>query len=133
MKIRDNFVGVLANTGTLASFYGLHENAQVILEGVRAVRPDNHYASISLAVTKINAYLLNEAIVILRDWVLKIDPGSLAAKCYLGLALKYSGHNHEGDGLLREVIETADDDDINEKRLAKELLKCGDVMTGSPV
>ena len=123
MKIEDDFIRKLSHSGVLASFSGLHENAQKILEGVRILRPENIYTSIGLAVTKINAHQLDEAIEILQDWVLKIDPENISAKCYLGMALKFSDREEEGNKLFRQVIESAGEEDINDKELAAALLK----------
>ncbi len=123
MRIEEDFIRKLSYSGGLASFYGLHENAQKILEGVRILRPENIYASIGLAMTKINAYQLDEAIEILQDWVLKIDPENIFAKCYLGMALKLSDRKEEGNKLFRQVVESAGEENINEKELAAALLK----------
>jgi thioredoxin-like negative regulator of GroEL len=123
VKIDDDFVRKLSYSGVLASFSGLHENAQKILEGVRILRPENIYASIGLAVTKINAHQLDEAIEILQDWVLKIDPENISAKCYLGMALKLSDRKEEGNKLFMQVVESAGEEDIQDKELATALLK----------
>jgi lipopolysaccharide biosynthesis regulator YciM len=123
MELQDDFVRKLTHTGALASFSGLHDNAQKILEGVRVLRPENVYASIGLAVTKINAYQLDDAIMILQDWVLKVDPENLPAKCFLGLAFKHSDRESEGNQLLREVIQSASEEDINEKNMANDFLE----------
>ncbi len=125
MKIEDAFIQKLTSSGALASFSGLHENAQKILEGVRILRPENIYASIGLAATKINANQLDDAIEILQDWVLKIDPKNIAAKCYLGMAFKFSDREDESNELFREVIEFASKEDINEKKLAAAFLEDG--------
>lgn len=122
MKIEDEFVRKLTHSGALASFSGLHDNAQSILEGVRILRPENIYASMGLAVTKINANQLFDAIMILQDWVLKIEPKNLSAKCFLGLALKHSGREVEGNYFLKEVIQSAAEEDIHEKNMATEFL-----------
>jgi len=123
VKIEDDFVKKLTQTGALASFSGLHENAQKILEGVRILRPKNIYASIGLAITKINANELDDAIMILQNWVLNVEPQNVSAKCYLGVALKYSDRENEGNKLFQEVIKSADEKNINEKNLATALLK----------
>jgi hypothetical protein len=125
VKIEDDFIKKLTHSGVLASFSGLHENAQKILEGVRILRPENIYASIGLAVTKINAYELDDAIEILQDWVLKIDPENISAKCYLGMALTLSDRKEEGNKLFRQVVESAGEEDIHDKELAAEFLKNG--------
>ncbi len=123
MRIEDEFIHKLTRSGALASFSGLHEKAQKIMEGVRILRPENIYATIGLAVTKINAYQLDDAIEILQDWVLKIDPQNISAKCYLGIALKFSDREDEGNELFREVVESASKEDINEKNLAAAFLE----------
>jgi cytochrome c-type biogenesis protein CcmH/NrfG len=123
VKIEDEFVRKLSLAGALASFSDLHENAQKILEGVRILRPENIYASLGLAVTKLNAYQVDDAILILQDWVLKIEPQNIAAKCYLGIAFRHADRENEGNELLREVIKSAEEKDINEKNLAMEILK----------
>lgn len=133
MEIQDDFVKKLARTGGLAIFSGLPGNAQTILEGVRAIRPDNLSASIGLAIARVNANRLDDAIVILRDWVLKVEPENLTAKCFLGLALKHSGQNRDGDRLLREVIEKADGKNVNDRMLARDLLSASEAVTRSTV
>lgn len=129
MEIQDSFVKKLARTGGIAIFSGLHENAQTILEGVCAIRPDNLSASIGLAITRIYANRLEDAIMILQDSVLQTESGNLTAKCYLGLALKHSGRNHDGERVLREVIQKADAKDVNSRTLAREFLGASETIT----
>jgi Flp pilus assembly protein TadD len=122
MKIEDAFVHNLVQLGIIATLYGLHQNAQKIMEGARILRPENIYILVALAMTKINTSQLDDAIEILQNRVLKIDSENISAKCYLGMAFKYSGRENEANKLFREVINFAGEEDINEKNLAAELL-----------
>ncbi len=124
MKTEDEFVRNLVAAGALASLSGLHENAQKIFEGLRILRPQNDVdASIGLTIAKINANQFDDAVRILQDRVLKIDPKNVVAKCFLGVAFKFLDRDREANKLFQEVLELASEENINEKKLATEFLK----------
>lgn len=128
MKLNDDLLsgdllGRLARAGSLASFCCLDDDAQIIYDGLRAVRPDNVDVLVGLATMKINAHHPQEAIVILRDMALKLDPKHTTAKCFLGLALEDAGRHGESEQVLREVVDSGGDVPDCDRALALELLE----------
>jgi Flp pilus assembly protein TadD len=116
-------VGKLARTGSLASFFGFVEHAQTIFTGIGGVRPSNLDVLINLAITKINAGYTTEAIEILQNQVLNVEPENWTAKCFLGLALKQVDHNHQGNKILQEVIAVIGDKKDPTSLMADSFLK----------
>lgn len=116
-------MGKLAQTGSLASFFGLAREAETILNGIYAVRFDNADVLLSVAINKINTAQRGEAIHILQNQVLKLDPENATAKCFLGLALKQIGYTHQSDKILHEVIASAADDNDSDRALANAFLQ----------
>jgi tetratricopeptide (TPR) repeat protein len=120
MEIEKDLLQLLMETGHLASGYGYFPEAEVIFSGLRAVRPESEYPLIGLALAKMNARKYIEAIKILMEEALKVNPKSDLAKSFLGLALKLSGLREESVTVLREVI-AADRDKIAVK-IARNLI-----------
>ena len=111
MEIERKLLQLLMEAGNLASGYGYFPEAEIIFNGLRAVRPESEYPLIGLALAKMNARKNLEAIKVLADETLKVNPESDLAKSFLGLALKTSGLREESCTVLREVI-AADRDKI---------------------
>lgn len=118
-----DLLGRLARAGSLASFCCLDDDAQTIYDGLRAVRPENVDVLVGLATTKVNAHDPDEAIVILRDMALKLDPAHTTAKCILGVALEAAGRHGESEQVLREVVDSGDGEQDCDRALALELLE----------
>lgn len=118
MEFSKAMTAKLMAIGTIASIRGFPKEAEIILEGVTAFYPDNCYALTSLALAKTNSGRFEDAIVILQNRVLCVDPQNTMAQCILGMALKFSGRRAQGDILLREISAT----ECKEKAIADAVL-----------
>jgi len=105
MDIDTKTLQLLMEAGLLAGAYGYFKESAVILEGVRAVRPESEYPYIGMAVTQMNTGKAGDAVDLLRDHALMIRPESDMAKSFLGLALKLDGRAAESEALLKEIAE----------------------------
>lgn len=123
MKITGNLLGKLAQAGSLASFHGLAREAETIVDGIHALRSDNADVLLSVAINKLNMAQLDDAIHILQDQVLKVEPENATAKCFLGLALKQIGYTYQSDKILHEVIASTTDENDSDRALAQAFLK----------
>ena len=104
MEIETRLIQRLMEAGYLAGGYGYFNESMRIFEGIKAVRPDSELPLIGMAVSAMNAGKNHEAIKILWEQALKLNPDSDLAKSFLGLALKLSGLNAESQIMLKEVI-----------------------------
>lgn len=103
MEIRAELLRTLSQVGYMACFKGLIQEGQVIMDGIRAVRAQQVPVLVGVAIARISAGRYDEAIALLRDHVLTVEPEHMTAKCFLGLALKQVGRTSEGNRLLEEV------------------------------
>ncbi len=110
MEVSVELLQQLSQIGYMACFQGSPEAGEEILEAVNLVKPDQAPTLVGLAMGRIAANKPEEAIHILRDRVLKIDPDHLTAKCFLGLALLETGKHSEGESYLKDVIAKGDED-----------------------
>lgn len=92
MNVTTELLQLLSEVGYMACFRGDSERAQVIMDGVDAVGDEQTPIKMGLAITKIYAGDLDDAISILRDDVLNNDPEHMSAKCFLGIALNLKGN-----------------------------------------
>jgi predicted Zn-dependent protease len=107
VQVDTETVRLLTEIGFMAMSRGKQREAEAIFAGVQAVRPKSETPAIGLALTRIGARKLDEAIRILRDDALARNPDSAEAKCYLGMALKLAGRASEADKVLREAAGAA--------------------------
>jgi len=94
----------LLEIGFLAAGMGRLEEAEVIFGCLRELRPESEFPSIGLALTYLNAGRSDDAIHRLEREALAIQPESLTASAYLGLALQLAGRNEESRRILRRVV-----------------------------
>jgi hypothetical protein len=94
---------MLMELGYLAAGSGFQGEAESIFEAVRVLRPDSEMPVIGLAVVKIAAGRPLEAVPLLEEQALRINPGSALARSFLGLALKLAGHGSRSRAVLEEV------------------------------
>lgn len=118
MEVSKTMSAKLMTVGTLASVKGFPKEAEIILEGVTTCYPDNLYALTSLALAKTNSGRFQDAIAILQNRVLSVDPHNTMAQCILGAAFKLSGQRVQGETLLREISAT----ECKEKAIADAVL-----------
>jgi hypothetical protein len=111
MEIDTKLIRLLMEVGYLAGGHGFFKESETIFEGLKAVRSESEYPIIGLAITKMNAKKNDEAVEILREQALKLNPDSDMAKCFLGLSLKLSGMNHESRKVLEDVVENGNSEE----------------------
>lgn len=105
-------VKALLRLGNLASKHHMSEEALQMQKAASAARPESDVPFMNMGLTHLNMGNFPEAIEMLRDKALKLNPGRAATKAFLGLALKLSGEKDEADSMLKEVSENADDPDV---------------------
>ena len=110
MEIDAGSLQLLMEVGFLAGGYGYLGEAEIIFDGLKAVRPQNESPLIGLAFAKMNNNQMDEAIRILEEEALKVNPQSDLARSFLGLALKLSGRVEQCLPILREVVERNSDE-----------------------
>jgi predicted Zn-dependent protease len=120
VQIDTQTVRLLTEIGFMAMSRGKAREAEAIFAGVQAARPESETPAIGLALTRIGARKLDDAIRILREEALTRKPESAEAKCYLGLALKLAGRSSEAEKVLREAAGAATGET---KAMAESLLK----------
>ncbi|MBI4212515.1 MAG: tetratricopeptide repeat protein [Deltaproteobacteria bacterium] len=79
-----------------------YDDARSVFEGVSALAPDSDVPLVALGGVHFCEGRLKEAIACYEQ-ALKLDPGSLFAKVYLGEALLFAGRMDDGMVLLKEV------------------------------
>jgi hypothetical protein len=97
----------LAETGFLATEFGLHEQAERIFECLARLKPGKPSPHIALAMVQARRGLMTQAIAALRE-VIAQHPDSELARAVLGSMLIHIGDN-EGRELLEGVIARAAD------------------------
>lgn len=111
MNVTTELLQLLSEVGYMACFRGDSERAQVIMDGVDAVGKEQVPIKMGLAITKIYAGDLDNAVSILRDDVLQNEPGHMSAKCFLGIALNLKGDQDEANTLFEEVAVNGNEDE----------------------
>jgi hypothetical protein len=104
MDIDSRSLQLLLEVGLLAGGYGWMKEAEVIFEGLRAVRPENESPLIGLAIAKMNNNQAEESIRILETEALNTNPESDLARAFLGLALKLAGRVEQSRLLSEQVV-----------------------------
>lgn len=100
---------LLAEIGFVATACGLWSHAELIFNGVRAVRPESEFPVISQALARMTVGDDLKAIALLRDTALQINPENELAQSFLCLALKRSGQEKEATPLIESIISKASD------------------------
>ncbi|MEE4379287.1 MAG: tetratricopeptide repeat protein [Candidatus Competibacteraceae bacterium] len=119
VEIPAELLRTLSQVGYMACFKGLVQEGQVIMDGIRAMRTQQVPVLIGVAIARISGSCYDEAIALLRNEVLPVEPDNMTAKCFLGLALKQVGQTTEGNRLLEEVISRGN---VDEQTIAKAYL-----------
>ncbi|PIE00440.1 MAG: hypothetical protein CSA79_03670 [Thiothrix nivea] len=111
MKITTELLQLLSEIGYMACFRGDSQNAQTIMDGVDAVGDEQTPIKMGVAITKIYAGDIDNAISILRDDVLVNEPDHMSAKCFLGIALNLKGDQDGAHTLFEEVAANGNEDE----------------------
>lgn len=111
MNVTTELLQLLSEVGYMACFRGDSDRAQVIMDGVDAVGREQTPVKMGLAITKIYAGDLDEAISLLRDDILAKEPDHMSAKCFLGIALNLVGQQDQANTLFEEVAVHGNEDE----------------------
>jgi hypothetical protein len=106
-EIGTPLIRLMTEIGYLATGSGFSAEADVIFEGVRAVRPGSEVPIIGLAVNRMNAGRPLEAVSVLEQQALRLSPGSELAQGFLGLALRLAGHTGRSQAVLENLAAKA--------------------------
>ena len=106
-EIGTPLVRLMMEIGYLATGNGFSAEADLIFEGLRAVRPKSEIPIIGLAVTRMNAGRHLEAVSLLEEQALRLCPGSELAQGFLGLALRLAGHTGRSQSVLEDLAAKA--------------------------
>ncbi len=103
-------VKVLMEAGYMAAGAGMAKEAATIFAGVQAIRPESEYPVIGLAVTLMSAGEHQDAVDLLTQKALMLNPDSCLTKSFLGLALRLAGRSNEARAQLEEVLSNCGDE-----------------------
>lgn len=120
MDINSELLKKLSQVGYMACLKGYRKEGQVIMDGVRAVRPDQVPVLMGVAIARVTAGRYEEAIKIIQSDILTQEPDHLTAKCFLGVALFESGEEEQSRSFFTEIMEKGDE---NHKEIATAYLK----------
>ena len=116
----------------MATENGFHKEASQIYKALVVARPESEIPLIGYAVVTMNLGCHKEAISILEDKALKLNPKSDLAKSFLGLAYRLDGNNEKSKSLLESVVKSGSDEGA--KHMAETLLSnAGESKAESPL
>ena len=111
MNVATELVQILAQIGYMACFKGHVDKGQTIMDGVEANCDGQPAAKVGVAIARIYGGRHDDAITILRDDVLSVDPDNTTALCFLGMALADSGKSKEAQSLFQQLSEKGNEDE----------------------
>lgn len=111
MEVSTEMIQLLSQVGYLGCFNGDVEKGQLIMESVEENCKGQSAALVGVAISRIYAGHYADAIRILKEGVIAVEPDNLTAKCFLGMALSESGEIDEAIVLFEEIIEKGGEDD----------------------
>lgn len=110
MEIDSQLIRLIFEAGFLAGANNMPDDSETIFNAVKIFRPESEYPYIGSAVTCLNMGKNDDAVRILRDEALKVNPESNIARAFLGLSLKFSGLMDQSRTILQEVIDSGKDE-----------------------
>jgi Flp pilus assembly protein TadD len=111
MQVSTELLQTLAQIGYMACFQGNVEKGQTIMDGVDANCNGQPAAKIGVAIARIYGGRHQEAINILKNQVLTIEPNNTTAMCFLGMALADSGQATEAKTYFEQLAEKGNNDE----------------------
>lgn len=84
--------------------------SETIFEGLRAVRPKSEVPLLGLALTRFAQVRAQDAIQILMDDALEINPDNYVIRAYLAMMLKRVGINDQAEELCEGIIKDNKDE-----------------------
>ncbi len=103
MDMETKMTKLLMEIGFLASGLGMTAKADTIFDAAMVLKPKAENAWVGKAVNRMNAGSPEEAVDLLREKALSVNPDSDAAQNFLGLALKLAGRASEAETVLARV------------------------------
>lgn len=100
---------LLMRVGFLAADCASTPVAEKLFQAVLLAKPSSEAPLIGLAYNAILAGRFDEAIQLLKEKALKLNPESSSAKVYLGLALGCKGEKEASNTILAEVASQSED------------------------
>lgn len=117
------FYQLLMRIGFFASDCASFSVASNIFSALHKVRPQHESPLIGLAYNAILEGKFEQAVTILKEQALKVNPNSEAAKTYLGLALGCKGDKEASNLILQDVVQNGKEaSNINFAKLIPEAL-----------
>jgi len=111
MEISTEIIQLLSQVGYLACFNGDVDKGQLIMDSVEENCNGQSAALVGVAISRIYAGQYDDAIRILKENVLTVEPDNMTAKCFLGMALSESGDVDEAMSLFNDIVENGGEDD----------------------
>jgi len=111
MEISTEIIQLLSQVGYLACFNGDVDKGQLIMDSVEENCNGQSAALVGVAISRIYAGQYEDAIRILKENVLTVEPDNMTAKCFLGMALSESGDVDEAMSLFNDIVENGGEDD----------------------
>ncbi|MEW4486695.1 HrpB1 family type III secretion system apparatus protein [Thalassoglobus sp. JC818] len=109
MDISQNLSQLMLEIGMMAAWRGETQEARVILDGLKAVRPESASLEVGTAIALLNEGKSGIAMHVLEE-ALKKDPESSFARYLLALTHKLNGLEDRSRTLCVEVMENSSDD-----------------------
>lgn len=94
---------ILSMIGFIASTLRLSDFAMAIFNTLQMYRPESEYPYIGAAIAQLDAGCFEEAVDMIRDNALRINPQNDLAKAILALAYTYLRRNTESLSLMEEI------------------------------
>jgi Flp pilus assembly protein TadD len=116
-------VRLLAEIGIAAAGHGFPREAETILAGVQAVRPDSEAPHVGRAIGLLCAGRHDDAVRLLWREGLQAAPDSAYLRAFLAMALKLAGRAGDAERIAAEVL--AGEADETAKALAREVVQPG--------
>lgn len=121
MALDDESVQILGQIAAIAGSYGLYEESEAIVSGLRAISPDDENFLILHAMSCISGDRLNQAKSILTDEVLAKNPTNLLAQSLLGLVYHLKKDMAARDTAIQEPLDAGEVADEDAFAIASEL------------
>ena len=110
---------LLADIGFMATSGGLSPQAKSLFQAVELARPDSVLPHIGTALNYMNMSKHQEALDILEEKALKLEPENATVKAFIGMALMMLGRSSDSERCLTPI---ASSDDVLAATLATNLL-----------
>lgn len=94
---------ILSMIGFIASTLQLTDFAMAIFNTLQMYRPDSEYPFIGAAIAHLDAGSYDDAVTMIRDNALRINPQNDIAKAILALAYTYLRRDDESKSLMQEI------------------------------